>query len=999
MKNVADIWPLAPLQELMLAHALAEPASSLLVEQFHCVIEGPLNAALLRRAWQAVVARHALLRSAPAWDGLKKPVLVVRREVELPWTELDLRGDAEEQRQARCKELLAESRGQGFSLAEAPLMRFQLARLREREWRFVWTCHHLLLDGWSLGIVLREVFQWYAQAVLGQPGELEQCGNFADYLQWLAAQNAAECDEFWRGHLGDLGPSLRLPVEEIQDELIVADAGHEECALSLAEADTARLSQAALAARVSQGVLLQAAWAILLARYAEREDVTFGMTVSGRPPEVPRVDALVGPLVNNVPLRVRVTLDERLPELYERLRGQQVARQPFEYASPRRIADAVGRADGRMFESLVVYENYPLHDADVLRVGDVTIRDMHGTATSNYPLTLVALPGRQLRLRLLYDRRKFAPATATRLLAQTAALLRGMGSRPQAQIRDLPLVDEGVFSLTAACRDGQPTPHVLDAAGQSAPEGMPGRLVVAERGANGATRLRDTGYRAAYQAGGEIECLGPDCARGVASGAGSVSAAVRIGRWSVVPQEIAAVLMLHPVVESVAVTVHTDCHGTTRLAAFVVPTAESSLAIESGQSGLFLSDLRRFAAERLPAPMIPTAWRTIESLPVDPRGQVDVSALPAPMRAREARHPYVPPRDALEARVAALWSELLGVAPVGVTDRFLEMGGYSSLAVSLVARMELEFGRRLPLAALFEEPTVAHLAKLLRAARGANEMSSLVAIRPGGTRAPLFCVHPAGGTVFCYLELAAHLAADIPLYGLQARGVDGTLAPHDAIEDMAAHYITAMKSVQEAGPYRLCGWSTGGVVAFEIARQLLEEDREVSLVALLDAAVPSAERALDENDLVPMLQLMFPGESPDRLRRLRELPLTEQVDYFRERAEAARLLLAGAGAGGARAVYDVFEANIKAVVAYRPQPVAAPLTLIRAAEHATPMHADPLLGWGPWAAAGSETFTVPGGHLAMLQQPSVAALAEILERCLLAAEGHPAAAGQYCRGS
>jgi len=304
--------------------------------------------------------------------------------------------------------------------------------------------------------------------------------------------------------------------------------------------------------------------------------------------------------------------------------------------------------------------------------------------------------------------------------------------------------------------------------------------------------------------------------------------------------------------------------------------------------------------------------------------------------------------------------------------------------VALLVQLEGEFGRRLPIAALFAEPTAGHLARLLRAAPQGADANPLVPLRTEGALAPLFCIHPAGGTVFCYLELAHLLTADVPMYGLQAQGIDGTLAPHETIEEMAAHYIRSIRSVQPAGPYQLCGWSTGGIVAFEIARQLLDADEEVSLVALLDAAIPRAEDNFDEADLAPMLHMLFPEDDAGAIDILRTRPLEEQVDYFRQRAERAQVLLAESGARSARGVYDVFEANLRAVVAYSPRPLGCRLTLIRASEQATPIHADPLLGWGAQAAGGTEVREVTGHHLTMLQAPTVLEVAQVLDGCLAA---------------
>ena len=164
---------------------VGQPRSPLLTEQFHCTITGSLDAVKFRQAWEAVVARHALLRTGFAWEGLKKPLQVVRREVDLPWREYDWRDLRSAESGQRREFLLREAQNEGFDLARPPLVRCDLARLADREWLFAWTCHHLVLDGWCLGIVLREAFEHYAELVTGRTGTTDSAASFSEYLTWL----------------------------------------------------------------------------------------------------------------------------------------------------------------------------------------------------------------------------------------------------------------------------------------------------------------------------------------------------------------------------------------------------------------------------------------------------------------------------------------------------------------------------------------------------------------------------------------------------------------------------------------------------------------------------------------------------------------------------------------------------------------------------------------------------------------------------------------------
>ena len=441
-------------------------------------------------------------------------------------------------------------------------------------------------------------------------------------------------------------------------------------------------------------------------------------------------------------------------------------------------------------------------------------------------------------------------------------------------------------------------------------------------------------------------------------------------------------LAAHPLVRDVAVIDWHNPRHEGRPTAYVAPAAEAKTLLDSDQHVLLLEQLRTFLAERLPKEQIPRII-ALERLPRREDGRIAEEDLPAPTQPRPiALGECVAPRDAIEEQLAAIWSELLGVVPVGVNDRFSDLGGRSVLALSLMTRIEEQFGRKLPIVALYHEPTIAHLAEWLRRPSGSGEQTPLVPIRARGSRRPLFCVHPAGGTVFCYVPLASYLGEDQPVYGVQAQGTDGQQAPHATVAEMAVSYAKAIRAEQPQGPYRVCGWSTGGIIAFEVAQRLREQGADVELLALFDAGMPAARgKAFDQEDVLQMLLMLFPGQSREELAALQQASPDEQLAYFQRCAELAQLLLAGAAGGHARHVYDVFQANVQAISEYQPQPWPGKITLFRAATASTPMHKDPLLGWGPWACAVS-VQEVPGSHVDMFREPALATLAAALKRCL-----------------
>ncbi|MCP4657027.1 MAG: non-ribosomal peptide synthetase, partial [bacterium] len=256
--------------------------------------------------------------------------------------------------------------------------------------------------------------------------------------------------------------------------------------------------------------------------------------------------------------------------------------------------------------------------------------------------------------------------------------------------------------------------------------------------------------------------------------------------------------------------------------------------------------------EELPAHMVPSAFIVLDSLPRNPSGKVDRRAQPAPSKQRsEAELRGVPqaPRDRLELALVRIWEDLLGIEPIGVTEDFFALGGHSLLTLRLQRRIAQLTCQRLSVANLFQAPTIEKQAAILRR-REQSAPACLVPLRASGSRPPLFCIHAAGGHVACYHALARHLGSEQPVYGLQAAGLEGGGLGPETFEGMAAAYLDELRVVQPAGPYHLAGWSIGGVVAFEMARQLRRQQQEVALLALLDTRAPVGVAAVDEVGLL-----------------------------------------------------------------------------------------------------------------------------------------------------
>ena len=443
MKNVEDIYPLSPMQQGMLFHTLEAPESGVYFEQLSGVLGGELKVVGFAWAWQKVLEQHPILRTAFLWEGLEEPLQVVRARVRLPWVEEDWRGLSPLEQQGRLEAFLEADRARGFDLGQAPLMRCALLREAEDTYRFVLGFHHLLLDGWSVSLLLNEVLAFYEAYCRGRELRLERPRPYRDYIAWLQQQDLAQAEGFWREALRGITAPTPLGVGR--------DVGGRERApryaeqrLELSAAVTGGLRALAREHRLTLNALVQGAWALLLSRYSGEEKVVFGATVSGRPAGLVGVEAMVGLFINTLPVRVRVPRHAFLLPWLQQLQGRQVEREQYAYSPLVAIQGWSEVPRGvPLFESLVVFENYPVEASLTEQRDGVQIREVRAVERTNYPLTVVAAAaGAELSLKVMYDAARFEAATVTRLLEHFQTLLEGIVADPQRRLSELPLLPE-----------------------------------------------------------------------------------------------------------------------------------------------------------------------------------------------------------------------------------------------------------------------------------------------------------------------------------------------------------------------------------------------------------------------------------------------------------------------------------------------------------------------------------------------------------------------------
>ncbi len=434
---VENIYRLSPMQEGMLFHSLSDQESGQYVEQAACTVEGDLDPAALRRAWEGVLERHSVLRAGFHWEEVDRPVQVVYRQVELPWREEDWRTLPEEAQAARFEALFEADQRLGFELDRPPLMRVTLVRLGDRTWRFLWSHHHLLLDGWSLGRVLQEVFAGYSE---DGKSPLPPVRPYVDYIAWLEKQDLVEAEAFWREALAGFTTPTPLPLATTSSR---GAPSYEDLVVTLPSDVSASVVEAARHTGVTVGTFVQAAWAIFLARTTGEEDVVFGSVVSGRPPHLTGSESMVGLFINTLPVRVRIEEGEELRTWLRRLQDRLLELRRFEHSPLVQVQKWSGVRHGEpLFQTLVAFENYPRDPSVLQTAGGLEVRDLVTSERTNYPLNLAVVPLGGLQLRLTWDRQRYESGAAERLLGNMGTLLEGMASGLDRPLEDLPLLDE-----------------------------------------------------------------------------------------------------------------------------------------------------------------------------------------------------------------------------------------------------------------------------------------------------------------------------------------------------------------------------------------------------------------------------------------------------------------------------------------------------------------------------------------------------------------------------
>jgi len=543
--------------------------------------------------------------------------------------------------------------------------------------------------------------------------------------------------------------------------------------------------------------------------------------------------------------------------------------------------------------------------------------------------------------------------------------------------------------------------YLLDEHLQPVPIGVPGQMYVGGAGVTGGylnrpeltaqrfiphpfhtsscgERLYKTGDLARYLPNGELEYLG------------RMDNQVKIRGFRIELGEIEALLGQHELVQASVVIPREQTTDDQRLVAYVVPHPEQIPTV---------SELRTFLKEKLPDYMVPSAIVILESLPLTANGKVDRRALSVPSNLTGS-DTFVSPRNTVELQLVQIWSQILKVDLVGVKDNFFDKGGHSLLALYLMTQIKQQFGKEIPLAMLFQHPTIEEFASVVQKYTDHSSWSPLVAIQPIGSNPPLFCIPGAGGFPFYLYNLARCLGPDQPFYSFQAQDPNGEFATISKVEDIAAHYIQAMQAVQPQGPYFLGGHSFGGKVVFEMAQQLLRQGQVVALVAILDTTAPIAHGKIHQKpqelddaqwliNIAKSLQIAFAKDLEMDAQPLLSLDPNEQLKYVLEYFHMLSVLPPDADTTYLKHLLQAYKAHH--MVEYVPQQInPVPITLFCSSEF---LSDEPIVlpseflqdeswGWSQFSSEPVDIQLVPGNHVSMMTQPHVQVLAERLNACM-----------------
>lgn len=438
--NIIDIYELTPMQQGMLFHTLYTEGSDAYVEQFNYNLSGNLDIELFKQAWQQVVNRHNVLRTSFQWKGVSKPVQLVNKTVDLPWTNIDWSSISDDEAQKEeLRKFIRQDRKVGFIMEEAPLMRCTLIKLRENSYQLIWSFHHILVDGWSFPILQKEVFTIYEALKEGKQINLSKPVPYKNYLVWLNEQDRNSAEKYWREELKGFnsptpmivnGQSRSDSIEEIYD-----------IEIKLSSELTSRIHSFVRQNQLTLSTIIQGVWAIILSTYRGESDILFGGVISGRVPAIKGIETMVGLFINTLPVRINVDKNKEIIPWLKTLQDGYIERDQYSYSSLVDIQEWSEIPRGtQLFENIVVFENYPFDKSLEDGIAGIKINNLKAIERTNFPLMVLIAPGDSLTIHIAYETSKFDKAFIEQILFNFETLLEAISGNSSKKISDLSIL-------------------------------------------------------------------------------------------------------------------------------------------------------------------------------------------------------------------------------------------------------------------------------------------------------------------------------------------------------------------------------------------------------------------------------------------------------------------------------------------------------------------------------------------------------------------------------
>jgi amino acid adenylation domain-containing protein/thioester reductase-like protein len=438
-ENTQDIYALSPTQKGMLFHSVLEPDAPVYFEQFSFTIAGSLDEGVFRKSWGHLIASTPVFRTVFRWSKLKDPLQIVLKDVPLDMSLIDLSGMDQSDQYLKIDEYMLKERSSPFKLEEWPLMRLTLFRLGSDRHHFLWSHHHILIDGWCMPLVLKDLFDTYMALMTGQAPPRPLRRAYKDYISWLSDQDQDKARNFWKGMLNGFETPNILPYDYRRGE--IDETGSSAVRLSLPFDISEKLKELARKERITMSTLLQAAWAIMLRCYSAQDDVVYGTTVSGRPADLKGSEDIIGLFINTLPVRVKFEGQSTLSGICRQIQDIAVGMREFEYSLLPDVKAASGiPRDQNLFDSIFVFENVPVDAVSGMGNDGLGISNVKGFEMTNFPITIIAAPGEILNIDIHYHRALFSSLTVSRMKDHMLQILKAMAESLRLKVADLDIL-------------------------------------------------------------------------------------------------------------------------------------------------------------------------------------------------------------------------------------------------------------------------------------------------------------------------------------------------------------------------------------------------------------------------------------------------------------------------------------------------------------------------------------------------------------------------------